>query len=90
MADHPHHTSHDAADHDAEAYVHGSMTIEEQRQTWDLFMGLTKWGSLAVAAILLLLTLWFMPGGSLITGVLGGGALAVAGFFFLKSPKQSH
>ena len=90
MADHPHHTSHDAADHHAEAYVRGTMTIEEQRQTWDLFMGLTKWGSLAVAAILLLLTLWFMPGGSLITGVLGGGALAVAGFFFLKSPKADH
>jgi hypothetical protein len=83
-------TSHDAADHDAEAYVHGSMTIEEQRATWDLFMGLTKWGSLAVAAILLLLTLWFMPNGSLITGLIGAVVLAVAGFFFLKSPKAGH
>ena len=90
MADHPHHTSHDAADHDAEAYVRGSMTIEEQRQTWDLFMGLTKWGSLVVASLLLLLTLWFMPNGSLVTGLIGAVVLAVAGFFFLKSPKESH
>lgn len=88
MADHK--TSHDAADHDAQAYVRGSMTIEEQRQTWDLFMGLTKWGSLAVAAILLLLTLWFMPNGSLVTGLIGAGVLAVGGFFFLKSPKSDH
>lgn len=90
MADHPHHTPHDAADHDAEAYVRGSMTIEEQRQTWDLFMGMTKWGSLAVAALLLLLTLWFMPNGSLMTGLIGAVVLAVAGFFFLKSPKAGH
>ncbi len=90
MADHPHHTPHDAADHDAQAYVRGSMTIEEQQQTWGLFMGLTKWGSLAVAAILLLLTLWFMPNGSLVTGLIAAVVLSVAGFFFLKSPKADH
>jgi hypothetical protein len=83
-------TSHDAADHDAEAYVHGSMTIEEQRATWDMFMGLTKWGSLAVAAVLLLLTLWFMPGGSLVTGLIGAVVLSAAGWFMLKSPKADH
>lgn len=88
MADHK--TSHDAADHDAQAYVRGTMTIEEQRQTWDLFMGLTKWGSLAVSALLLLLTLWFMPNGSLVTGLIGAGVLSVAGYFFLKSPKANH
>ena len=84
MAD-PHHAP---ADHDA--YEHGSMEIEEQKATWELFGALTKWGSLAVAAILLLLTLWFMPNGSLITGLIGAAVLAVAGFFFLKSPKAGH
>lgn len=84
-----HDTPTDAADHDAEAYVHGTMTIEEQASTWDLFMGLAKWGSLAVASILLLLVLWFQPGGSLMLGLMGGVGMAVAGWFFLKGGKPA-
>jgi hypothetical protein len=38
-------------------FHHGAMDIREQRSTYDFFMGLTKWGSLAVAALLLFLTL---------------------------------
>ena len=35
------------------------MDVREQRSTFDFFMGLTKWGSLAVAALVLFLTLAF-------------------------------
>ena len=51
------------ADADAQAYVHGSMPLNEQHATYGLFMNLTKWGSLGVAALVLFLTLWFHPGG---------------------------
>lgn len=82
-----HHSSTEAADHDAQAYVRGTMTIEEQAATWGLFMTLAKWGSLAVASVLLLLVLWFQPGGNLFLGLGGGIVLAVAGWFFLKGGK---
>ena len=86
MADH--HSPSEHADHDADAYVHGTMTIEEQSATYSLFMNMAKWGSLAIAALLLFLVLWFQPGGSLILGLIGGVVLFVAGFFFLKSGKS--
>ena len=41
------------------AYHHGDMDIREQRSTYDFFMGLTKWGSLAVAVLVLFLTIAF-------------------------------
>jgi Bacterial aa3 type cytochrome c oxidase subunit IV len=86
MADQHAPTEH--ADHDADAYVHGTMTIEEQSSTYSMFMNLAKWGSLAIASLLLLLVLWFQPGGSLFLGLIGGVVLAVAGTFFLKSGKS--
>ncbi|MDO9587259.1 MAG: aa3-type cytochrome c oxidase subunit IV [Brevundimonas sp.] len=79
MAD-PHHVS--------DAYVRGSQEIREQESTFEAFMGLTKWGSLILAALLVFLTLWFQPGGSFVSGLITAGVLAVAGFFFLKSGKK--
>ncbi len=89
MADHPHHSPTDAADHDAEAYIHGNMSIEEQQATWSLVQSLLKWGSLGVAALLLFLTIWFQPGGSFLGGLIAGGVVAVAGFLFLKGGKAT-
>lgn len=82
MADPHHPDSHDA-------YVRGSQEISEQTSTFTLFMGLAKWGSLVIAALLLLLTLWFQPGGSLFTGLIAAVVMLVAGWFFLKS-KPKH
>jgi hypothetical protein len=79
MAD-PHHAS--------DSYVRGSQEISEQEATFDAFMGMTKWGSLAIAVLLFFLTLWFQPGGSLMTAVITAVVLSVAGFFMLKSPKK--
>jgi len=79
MAD-PHHAS--------DSYVRGSQEIREQETTFGAFMGMTKWGSLAIAVLLVFLTLWFQPGGSLVTAFITGVVLSVAGFFALKSPKK--
>lgn len=86
MAD-PHHSATEAADADAQAYVHGTQEINENLATWALVMNLFKWGSLALAVLILFLTLWFQEGGSFITGAIAGGVVAVAGWFFLKSGK---
>lgn len=89
MAEHHHDTPNDAADHDAQAYIHGTMTVEEQTQTWELFQVLAKWGSLIIACILLFLTLAFQPGGSIVGGLIAAVVVGAAGFFFLKGGKAA-
>ena len=46
----------------ASDYHHGDMNITEQVRTFELFNGLTKWGSLTVATLLVMLVLWFCVG----------------------------
>jgi hypothetical protein len=79
MAD-PHHAS--------DSYDRGSQEISEQESTFDAFMGMTKWGSLIIAVLLVFLTLWFQPGGSLMTALITAVVLSAGGFFMLKSPKK--
>lgn len=78
-----------AADDHHSDYQHGSMEIREQAETYALFMGLTKWGSLATAVILLFLTLWFAAGAGFLGAFIASAVLAVAGVFFLRS-KPAH
>jgi hypothetical protein len=79
MAD-PHHAS--------DSYDRGSQEISEQESTFSAFMGMSKWGSLIIAVLLVFLTLWFQPGGSLMTAVITAVVLSAGGFFMLKSPKK--
>jgi hypothetical protein len=74
--------------HAHDDYVRGSMDIQEQQATFDLFLVLSKYGSLAIAALLAFLTLWFMPSGSFILGAGAAVVLLVAGVFFLRSPAK--
>jgi len=86
MAD-PHHP----ASTDADAYVHGSMEIAEQVETFHLFVLLAKWGSLATAVVLLFLTVWFFPGGSFMAALIASVVVSVVGWFALKSkPAAAH
>jgi hypothetical protein len=79
---------HDASDaHDG--YVRGTQEIGEQSKTFGVFMTLSKWGSLVIAALVLFLTLWFQPDGSFIFGAVAATVLVVAGWFMLRS-KPSH
>jgi hypothetical protein len=64
------------------------MEINEQAATWALVQALFSWGSLAIAAVLLFLVIWFQPGGSFFGGFIVGVVVFVAGFFFLKSGKK--
>lgn len=74
----------------ARAYVHGSQAIDEQKSTFGLFITLAKWGSLVIAVLLTLLTLWFQPGGSFVTGFISAVVLAVVGWFALRSKPAAH
>jgi hypothetical protein len=80
MAD-PHHAHDD--------YVRGSQEISEQVSTFHLFMNLAKWGSLAIAASLAFLVIWFMPNGSFLGGLITAVVLMVGGGWALRS-KSSH
>jgi hypothetical protein len=57
----------------ASEYHHGDMDIHEQAATYAFVMDLTKWGSLAIASLVLFLTLWFCTS----AGFLGALATAV-------------
>ncbi|MDP1874341.1 aa3-type cytochrome c oxidase subunit IV [Phenylobacterium sp.] len=75
----------------ASDYHRGEMEIQEQLATFDLFMGLTKWGSLAIVAVLLLFIVWFCTPGGFMAGLISAVATAVIGFVLLRAkPEQAH
>ena len=74
--------------HAQDDYVRGSMEISEQQSTYDLFMVMAKYGSLAIAALLTFLTIWFMPNGSFFAGAGAAVVMMVAGVWFLRSPAK--
>jgi hypothetical protein len=76
-----------SAPQDHSDYVHGSQEIGEQQATYSAFMAMSKWGSLAIAALLAFLTIWFMPGGNFFGAAFAGIVIVVAGVLFLKKPK---
>lgn len=69
-------------------YHRGEMDIAEQTATFHLVMGMTKWGSLVIAAGVLFFSLLFCTH----TGFLGSAAytlvLLVAGFIFLRAKPE--
>lgn len=66
-------------------YHRGEMDIAEQKATFHLIMGMTKWGSLVLAAFLLFVTLWFCtPDAGFMGGAIGGIVVLVAGILLLR------
>jgi hypothetical protein len=70
-------------------YTIGSMDITEQTKTFDVIMGLVKWVSLGIAALLVFLTVWFATEAGFFAGFGAGVALLVLGIFFLKAKNAS-
>ena len=70
-------------------YQRGGMDIAEQTATFSLVMGMTKWGSLAIAAGVLFFTLLFCTH----TGFRGSAAFTVvliaAGVFLLRDKPEA-
>jgi hypothetical protein len=72
-------------------YTQGDQDISEQLATFSLVGKMIKWGSLAVAVLLVMLVLWFCVQAGFLAGAGAGVVLAVAGGFFLRSkPAAAH
>ena len=75
----------------ASEYHRGEMDISEQKATYAVFMFLTKWGSLAIAALLVLLTLWFCTPAGFVPGFISALVVAVIGVIVLRDkPGEGH
>ncbi|MDB5455497.1 MAG: aa3 type cytochrome c oxidase subunit [Caulobacter sp.] len=75
----------------ASDYYRGEMDISEQAATYEGFGKMAKWGSLAIAALLLTITLWFCTPAGFLGGLIPGVVLAVVGVVFLREkPAAAH
>ena len=60
-------------------YTRGEMIIEEHEKTYSGFLKMTKWGSLYIAALLVLLTVWFCTPGGFLGAIIAAVVLVVLG-----------
>jgi hypothetical protein len=69
----------------------GDMAIDEQVSTFEAFGKMMKWGSLAIAALLVMLVLWFCVPMGFFAGFFAAMVLTVVGVFFLREkPDAGH
>jgi hypothetical protein len=68
----------------ASDHAHGHMDIRQQQGAFDVFIKMTKWGSLAVAAVVLFATIWFCTEGGFLGGLIPALVLTALGVFFLR------
>lgn len=79
------------AGHQSGDYHKGEMDIHEQSETYDLFMGLTKWGSLIIAVgILFFVLLFAVKGAGFFIAGFVSAVVAVIGFLVLKKKPDAH
>jgi len=72
-------------------YQSGDQDIREQVATFEAFGKMVKWGSLAVAALILGLVLWFCVGAGFFGGLIPAVILTAVGIFFLREkPDTGH
>jgi thiamine transporter ThiT len=73
----------------ASDYHRGEMDISEQVSTYKLIMGMTKWGSLVLAAFLLFVTIWFCTEAGFISGFITGLVVLILGIVLLREKPQA-
>ena len=75
----------------AHEYHTGDMDIGEQVSTFEAFGKMVKWGSLAIAALLVMLVLWFCVPAGFFAGFGAAIVLLAVGIFFLREkPAAGH
>ena len=70
-------------------HTHGQMDIAEQSASFDLFIKFTKWGSLAVAVMVLWATLMFCTSTGFVGAVVAAVILLAAGVYLLREKPQT-
>jgi hypothetical protein len=73
----------------ASDHTHGQMDIHQNQASFDIFVRMTKWGSLAVAVIVLYATLAFCTETGWAAAIIPALILLLLGVIFLKS-KPAH
>ncbi|MFL5296857.1 MAG: aa3-type cytochrome c oxidase subunit IV [Phenylobacterium sp.] len=73
----------------ASEYHRGDQDIHEQVATFHLVMNITKWGSLILAALLLMLVLWFCTGAGFLSGVVTAAVVLALGIVLLRGRSES-
>ena len=71
----------------ADDYHRGEMDIQEQVATYHAVMGMTKWGSLALAVSILALVLWFCTPAGFVGGLVPALVLLIVGIVLLREKK---
>ncbi|MDX5331971.1 MAG: aa3-type cytochrome c oxidase subunit IV [Caulobacteraceae bacterium] len=72
-------------------YHRGEMDIQEQVATFDLFMALTKWGSLATTCVILFFSVLFATPAGFMAAAISTVVVAVIGVLVLRGkPADSH
>lgn len=64
--------------------ITGDMEISQQVTTFHHFIKFTKWGSLAVAVLVLTATLWFCTDAGFLGGAISGLVVLVLGVLLLR------
>ena len=79
------------ADAHTDDYRHGEMNSATQAADFRLFATFAKWGSLHVAVLILVLTLWFCTDAGFLTALITGAIVLAIGITVLRSkPRQVH
>ena len=68
----------------ASDYHRGNQDITEAETTYRAFGAMSKWGSLAIGALLVLLVLWFCTPAGFFPGAIAAVILTTAGIVFLR------
>jgi len=74
----------------ASDYHRGDMDITEQRSTFHVVMMMTKWGSLVLASLLVLLVLWFCTGAGFFSGLISAVVVLAVGIAVLREKGGGH
>jgi hypothetical protein len=72
----------------ASDYHRGEMDISEQASTYDAFMVMTKWGSLAITVAITFFTLLFCTAAGFFGAAATAVVLTVAGIVLLRDKKS--
>ena len=77
----------------ASDFTPGQMDIRQHQASFNIFVLLTKWGSLAVATFVLLLVLWFCTDVGFLGALVPAVVLAALGILVLREkdgPRTAH
>ncbi len=81
----------DSHDNASDNFVHGEMDVHQQQHSFDLFVGMTKWGSLHLATVLVFVIILTCTKAGFFMALFAAIVVSVVGFFMLKKkPDAPH